>query len=91
VCLCYVENATSAQIRYAMRRLRRKAPDAYILVTMLGASIDTDVREALQGFPNSGLVQSLDETVAQVRAAATGQQNPIAAPDAKPLARAANL
>jgi hypothetical protein len=91
VCLCYVENATSAQIRYAMRRLRRKAPDAYILVTMLGASIDTDVREALQGFPNSGLVQSLDETVAQVRAAATGRQDPIAAPDAKPLARAANL
>jgi hypothetical protein len=91
VCLCYVEDATSAQIRYAMRRLRRKAPDAYILVTMLGASIGTDVREALQGFPNSGLVQSLDATVAQVRAAATGQQDPIAAPDANPMARAANL
>jgi hypothetical protein len=30
VCLCYVANPTSAQIRYAIRRLRRKAPEAYL-------------------------------------------------------------
>ena len=59
-----------------MRRLRRKAPDAYILVTMLGASIGTDVHEALQGFPNSGLVHSLGETVAQVRAAQPVRSTP---------------
>jgi hypothetical protein len=34
VCLCYVANPTSAQIRYAIRRLRRKAPEAFILVYM---------------------------------------------------------
>jgi predicted PurR-regulated permease PerM len=91
VCLCYVEDATSAQIRYAMRRLRRKAPDAYILVTMLGAAANIEAREALQGFPNTGFVESLDETVAQVRAAASGQQDRAPPPDSNALARAASL
>src|SRR3954465_2219681 len=72
VCLCYVETVTSAQVRYALRRLRRKAPDAFILVTMLGASDTTDAREALKDFPKTGLVESLDQTVKQVRAAAPG-------------------
>jgi predicted PurR-regulated permease PerM len=91
VCLCYVEDATSAQIRYALRRLRRKAPDAYILVTMLGAAANIEAREALQGFPNTGVVESLDETVAQVRTAASGQQDRAPPPDANALARAASL
>ena len=91
VCLCYVEDATSAQIRYALRRLRRKAPDAYILVTMLGAAANIEAREALQGFPNTGFVESLDETVAQVRAAASGQQDRAPPPDENALARAASL
>jgi hypothetical protein len=38
VCLCYVENATSAKINYAIRRLRRKAPQAIILVVSIGRS-----------------------------------------------------
>jgi hypothetical protein len=91
VCLCYVEDATSAQIRYAMRRLRRKAPDAYILVTMLGAAANIEAREALQGFPNTGFVETLDETVAQVRAAASGQQDRAPPPDSNALTRAASL
>ena len=91
VCLCYVEDATSAQIRYALRRLRRKAPDAYILVTMLGTAANAEAREALQGFPNTGFVESLDETVAQVRTAASGQQDRAPPPDANALARAASL
>ena len=40
VCLCYVENATAAQIRYAVRRLRRTMPEAFILVTLVGATED---------------------------------------------------
>ena len=91
VCLCYVEDATSAQVRYALRRLRRKAPDAHILVTMLGAAANIEAREALQGFPNTGFVESLDETVAQVRTAASGQQDRAPPPDANALARAASL
>ena len=38
VCLCYVENVTSAKINYAIRRLRRKAPHASILVASVGGS-----------------------------------------------------
>jgi tRNA A37 methylthiotransferase MiaB len=91
VCLCYVESATSAQVRYGLRRLRRKAPDAFILVTMLGASNNTDAREALKDFPMTGLVESLDQTVKQVHAAARGPQDGAAPPDSNVLARAASL
>jgi hypothetical protein len=91
VCLCYVESATSAQVRYALRRLRRKAPDAFILVTMLGASNTTDARETLKDFPMTGVVESLDETVKQVRAAASGPQDDAAPLDSNVLARAASL
>ena len=35
VCLCYVANA-SVQIRYAIRRVRRKTPETPILVALLG-------------------------------------------------------
>ena len=38
VCLCYVGNASPAQIRYATRRTRRKNPDIAILVALLGDS-----------------------------------------------------
>ena len=66
VCLCYVENATSAQIRYAIRRLRRKAPNAFILVSLLGAADGPDP-EAVREFANVGLVrQSLAETVERI-------------------------
>ncbi|MGB8487763.1 MAG: AI-2E family transporter, partial [Xanthobacteraceae bacterium] len=91
VCLCYVEDATSAQVRYALRRLRRKAPDAHILVTMLGAAANIEAREALEGFPNTGFVESLDATVAQIHPAASGQQDRAPPPDANALARAASL
>ena len=35
ICICYIETATSAQIRYAARRLRRKAPDAVIIILLI--------------------------------------------------------
>src|SRR5215208_5026627 len=40
VCLCYVEYVTSAQIRYAVRRLRRKAPQARIIIALLDDDTD---------------------------------------------------
>jgi predicted PurR-regulated permease PerM len=65
VCLCYVENVTSAQIRYAIRRLRRKAPNAFILVSLLGATDGVD--DAVREFANVGLVKrSLAETVEKI-------------------------
>jgi hypothetical protein len=41
VCLCFVGSATSAQIGYAVRRLRRKLPEAFILVALIGAAEDS--------------------------------------------------
>jgi len=66
VCLCYVENATSAQIRYAVRRLRRKAPNAFILVSLVGAADVVD-GDAVHEFANVALVkQSLAKTVEKI-------------------------
>jgi predicted PurR-regulated permease PerM len=66
VCLCYVEDATSAQIRYAIRRLRRRAPNAFILVSLVGAADGLDA-DAVHAFANVGMVkQSLAETVERI-------------------------
>ena len=35
VCICYIESATSAQMRYAVRRLRRKTPQATIITLLI--------------------------------------------------------
>ena len=35
VCICYIESATSAQIHYAVRRLRRKTPQATIITLLI--------------------------------------------------------
>jgi predicted PurR-regulated permease PerM len=36
ICLCYIENPTSAQVRYAVRRLRRRLPNVNMVVALLG-------------------------------------------------------
>jgi predicted PurR-regulated permease PerM len=66
VCLCYVENATSAQIRYAIRRLRRKAPRAIILVSLVGVTDGID-EQSLRECANVEFVkQSLAKTVERI-------------------------
>ncbi len=66
ICLCYIENATSAQIRYAIRRLRRKAPAAFIVVSLVGAADAID-EQPIREFANVELVkQSLAQTVARI-------------------------
>src|ERR1700716_3317563 len=44
VCLCYMENPTPAQIRYAVRRIRRRASDVVVLVALLGKSPQPDAQ-----------------------------------------------
>ncbi len=66
ICLCYVEDATSAQIRYAVRRLRRKAPDAFILVALVGAAEGID-EQMVREFADVALVKhSLAGTVERI-------------------------
>ncbi len=79
VCLCYVENATSAQVRYAVRRLRRKAPNAFILVALVGAADNLD-EQTVREFANVELVKpSLAETVERIlEAASASVKEPVA-------------
>jgi hypothetical protein len=76
-CLCYLANVTSAQIRYTVRRLRRKAPNAFILVTLAGEATNGDMKTALQSSAHVEVVQqSLRETIAKFLAIATSSSKP---------------
>jgi hypothetical protein len=67
------EEATSAQVRYAVRRIRRKAPDAFILVSLLNGSDQIEDAETMQLSPDTGLVNgSLDNTVQRILDLANG-------------------
>ena len=73
VCLCYVENATIAHIHYAIRRIRRKTPDVFILVALLGNSAEMGGQESLV---NTDFVQgSLRATVDKILAYASSSSN----------------
>ena len=69
ICLCYVEYAASAQIRYAVRRIRRRVPDVLILVALFGNTGQTDGDEGLEGI--DFVQQSLGETVDRIMAIAS--------------------
>jgi hypothetical protein len=45
ICLCYVEKASAAQIRYAVRRIRRVVPDVPVLVALLGGNAGSEQAE----------------------------------------------
>ncbi len=46
ICLCYVESASAAQIRYAVRRVRRVVPDVPVLVALLGDNAGSEQADA---------------------------------------------
>ena len=61
VCLCFIGETTSAQIHYAVRRLRRKMPQAFIMLTLIGSSSAFD--EQFMSSAGIGSIQtSLRET-----------------------------
>jgi hypothetical protein len=67
VCICYIENATSAQIRYATRRLRRKVPNAFIITALVGNE-DADANPVeLSGGNSESVQRSLEGTVKRIR------------------------
>jgi predicted PurR-regulated permease PerM len=69
ICLCYVGRATSAQIGYAIRRIRRKAPDAFILLCLFG---NDESMERLDQQGNMGVaLHSLHTTVDEIVTAVT--------------------
>jgi predicted PurR-regulated permease PerM len=74
VCLCYLESATPAQIRYAVRRIRRKAPDAFVLVSLLNETEKMEDSDAAQLPSGTDLVKgSLADTLARIMDVAAGK------------------
>jgi predicted PurR-regulated permease PerM len=72
LCLCYLEDASAAQVRYAIRRLRRKAPAAFILVMFAGNADNIDAAEDVRTSAHTDFAkQSLRETVEKIVAVAT--------------------
>jgi hypothetical protein len=68
ICLCYIGNATRAQIGYAVRRVRRKVPGAFIVVSLFGNAT------SIEGLDHHGsldvVTQSLHATIDKIVAAA---------------------
>src|SRR4249920_510029 len=86
ICLCYLEHATPAQLHYASRRLRRKAPGVPILVGIFnetGQTPDSDPQqlpegvEFLQG-PLSGGVKRISEILSPLQATLKSDQPALA-------------
>ena len=74
VCVCYLENATPAQIHYATRRLRRKAPRATILVALVG-NTDNITNPDDPQVSIFDVERSLSGTVAKILTTAKGSDN----------------
>jgi hypothetical protein len=72
ICLCYLEAATPAQIRYAIRRIRRRVPEVSIIVASLGRPIIVADDEASTAGAQS-VQDSLRATVDKIMAVALTQ------------------
>jgi hypothetical protein len=66
VCLRYVENPTSAQVRYAVRRIRRRLLNVNIVVALLGDPKEVDGQELSSNteFVERSLRATVDKIVA---------------------------
>jgi hypothetical protein len=81
VCLCYLEAATAAQIRYVIRRIRRR-PDVSIVVASLGRPMSVEDDEASTAGAES-VQDTLRATIDKVMAVAltrSGEKTSVGAP-----------
>jgi predicted PurR-regulated permease PerM len=84
LCICYLSTVTTAQIRYSMRRIRRRTPEKHIVITMAGAT-DVDGKVLYAEERGYFIQGSLIEAVAKIRAIAVGPDK-LAETPAKPQA-----
>ena len=77
VCLCYVENPTSAQVRYAVRRIRRRLPNVNIVVALFGDPEEVDGQELPSNteFVERSLRATVDKIVA-IASSTSDKQGP---------------
>jgi len=82
ICLCYLEESTAAQIRYAIRRIRRRIPDVSIVVATLGRPMSVEEVEASTAgaeFVQGSLRATVDKIMA-VASTQSGEKTSVAAP-----------
>jgi len=63
ICVSYIESATAAQIGYAVRRLRRKIPEAFILIALLGNRSGGEEADQLRQASNADAIETTLEGV----------------------------
>jgi hypothetical protein len=63
ICVCYIEGASAAQIGYAVRRLRKKAPQAFILISLLGKRALGEEADKLRQASNADAIETSLEGV----------------------------
>jgi predicted PurR-regulated permease PerM len=77
ICLCYMETPSPAQMHFAVRRLRRKAPAAIILIALLGATSAVDDEEVVHALVKLDLIKStLHATVERILAITADTSEP---------------
>ena len=62
ICLCFVGDASAAQVSYAARRLRRKMPKAFVMVALVGGSGDLN-----EDFKSSAGIEAVQHTLVGTR------------------------
>ena len=62
ICLCFVGNASAAQVSYAARRLRRKMPKAFVMVALVGGSGGSN-----ENFKSSAGIEAVQHTLVGTR------------------------
>jgi hypothetical protein len=77
VCLCYVEDPTSAQVRYAVRRIRRRLPNVNIVIALFGDPKEVDGQELPSNteFVERSLRATVDKIVA-IASSTSDKQGP---------------
>jgi predicted PurR-regulated permease PerM len=74
VCISYLDNSSIASMRYAIRRMRRKVPDA---IMMLGCWTDLDAKHLQESVKADEAVNTLNAGLAYAIRAATGSSGPL--------------
>jgi hypothetical protein len=87
LCICYLSTVTTAQIRYSMRRIRRRTPEKHIVITMAGAT-DVDGKVLYAEERGYFIQGSLIEAVAKIRAIAVGPDKLAETPVKPPASQA---
>jgi hypothetical protein len=80
ICVCYIENASAAQVGYAVRRLRRKVPDAFILIALLADRNLVEDKEQLRQASHADAIETSLEDVRDCLAQRTrSEKTPVSA------------